>query len=507
MSTKNIGIWVRVSTQHQVKDESPEIHEKRARMYAESRGWNVVSIYRLDALSGKSVIDYPETIRMLQDIKKGHISGLIFSKLARLARNTKELLEISEYFKEYNADLISLAESIDTSSPAGRLFFTIIAAMAQWEREEIAERIKASVSVRANMKRQIGGGGPFGYKWIDNKLQIDEKEGAIRKMMYEYYSKTKRIATTTNLLNEQGFRTRKGSLFSMTTVERLLLDPTAKGEYRSNYSVVDKNNRVALKPESEWVKYAVPALISEELWNECVSHIEKTKANKVPKGPRPVHLFAGILHCSCGKSMYVYYSSNPAYMCKPCKRKIPISDIEEIYHEQLKSFLLTDEDISTVVSRAEEEITEKALLLKNQIESQTTLSKKVAELIDMKLEGSINSSDLEKLYEPLNTQLRQIEKSIPELEAEIAFLKLEKSHSKTKHDEAKSLYENWPALPIDQKRQIIEMITEKIVLEDNSITMEMSFRPAPHNPLSKAGKSERSVFASKFYAMAFSHLP
>jgi len=103
--SKKVGIWIRVSTDMQVKEESPVHHEARARYYTQAKGWQVMEVYKLDAVSGKSVIGHPEAKRMLADIRSGHITGLVFSKLARLARSTKELLEFAEIFRHENADL------------------------------------------------------------------------------------------------------------------------------------------------------------------------------------------------------------------------------------------------------------------------------------------------------------------------------------------------------------------------------------------------------------------
>lgn len=479
---KRVGIWIRVSTDRQVQDESPEHHETRARMYAEFKGWQVAEVYRLDAVSGKSTLQHPIAKKMLKDLERGHIQALMFSKIARLGRNTKELLEFSELFQKMNGDLISLGENIDTSSPSGRMFFTIIAALAQWEREEIASRVAASVPIRAQAGKPLGGAAPFGYKWQGNDkskvLVPDEKEAPVRALLYELFMQEKRKKTVAKILTDRGYRTRNGSKFTNTTIERLLRDSTAKGIRLANYSKsLGKDKKWIVKPESEWVYTTCPAIISEDLWNACNKVLDQ-QIKKHKPAKKTTKLFTGILMCGCGGRMNIP-NKGTKYQCQNCKQvKIGKDDLEEIYYDNLKDFLLGEQDIEKFLHRADKAIEEKENHLRLLQAERKRLEGEKDRIMKLYLDGQIDKDNFAKYFNPFDEQWKQIEKSLPEIEAEIDFMKLEYLNSDTIVTEAKNLYDRWYTLDDAVKRATIEQITDCITIGGTEIEIDFSYNPA-----------------------------
>lgn len=489
---KSVGIWIRVSTEMQVQSDSPEHHERRARLYAEAKGWKVEDVYRLEAVSGKSVIDHPEAKRMLADVKRGKITGLVFSKLARLARNTRELLEFADYFKRFDADLISLDESLDTSSPAGRFLFVMIGALAEFERAEIASRVQASVPIRAKLGKPLGGSSPFGYVWRDGKLVPDEKEAPVRRLLYELYKEHGRKRTVARLLNDKGYRTRGGGTFSMTTVTRLLRDPTAKGLRIANSTKnVGKSKPIARKPESEWVYHQIEPIVSEELWDACQALLDGSRS-KYRKNPtkRTVHLFAGYAFCGCGGKMYVKSSNKSRYVCSSCgKTKIPIVDLEGVYHEQLRALAVSPGEVEKHFAAANETLSEKQRLIEILSAERDKVSAERERLYELYMARGLEKEDFTIRYRPLTERLEQIDQELPALQAQLDVFKINQFSEAEVRSAATNLYDRWPLLPFGEKRQIVEAITEKIVIAQEDIDISFLYQPssetaanaAPHN--------------------------
>jgi len=476
-SGKLVGIWIRVSTEDQAQGESPEHHEKRARCYAEAKGWSVREVYHLEAVSGKSVMGHAEAQRMLGDIRSGRITGLIFSKLARLARNTRELLDFADIFREHDADLISLHESIDTSTPAGRLFYTMIAAMAQWEREEIAERVSASIPIRAKLGKSLGGHPPFGYQKNGQMFIPNPKEAPVRKLICELFLEHRRVKTVARILNEQGYRNRRGATFDGKAVLRLLQDPTAKGVRRINFTHASKKGGSwTLKPKEEWAIHPVEPVVSPELWDQCSTILEERRRTRVVPARKALHLFTGFAHCTCGQRMYVKWKS-PRYVCFKCRTSIRADDLEAIFREQLKSFLVSPEDVVRYLGQADEEIKSREERLSALESEPGRVKAEIERLLRLYYDDSITSAGFKSSYDPLETRQNALQSEIPRLRGEIDFLKIQYLSKDEVLSGAQDLYDRWPNLVREEQRSIIEVLVQTLTIGKGEVDIELACIP------------------------------
>lgn len=374
------------------------------------------------------------------------------------------------------ADLISLQEAIDTSTPAGRLFFTMIAAMAQWEREEIAERVQASVPVRAKLGKPIGGAAPFGYQWRDKKIIPDPKEAPIRVLLHELYVEYRRKKTVARILNDRGYRTRNGSRFTDTTVTRLILDPTAKGLHRQNYTRTDDRTKSwSMKPENEWVLTPVEAIVSAELWNAGARIAAVNLGTRTPVARRTVHLFSGFALCTCGQKMYVP-SNSPKYICMKCRNKIPVQDLEAVFREQLRHFLISPEEVDAHNQAAVEAMHERERLIRSADAELRRVASEDESLFQLFHARQISEADFGRRHRPLTDRRRQLEEELPKLQAELDVLRIGAASREEALLEARNLTERWADLPEGEKRQIIEAITDRIVVGKDDVEITPSWR-------------------------------
>jgi site-specific DNA recombinase len=474
---KRVGVWIRVSTEDQAQGDSPEHHEQRARDYAKSRGWQVVEVYDLAGQSGKAVMAHPECKRMLRDVERGHLSGLVFSKLARLSRNRRELEAFADFFQAHNADLISLSEAIDTSTAGGRMFFHLLGVFAQWEREEIVERVNASVLTRAKLGKSINGSAPYGYRWVDRRLVVVPAEAAVRRAAYELFARHRRKGQVARLLNAKGYRTRKGSLWRDTSIVRLLDESSAKGVYVFNTARQVGAWRTEPKPEHEWGRAECEPIVSPELWAEVNQIIqEQLKAWKRPGKP-PVHLFSGLAHCACGHRMYVAANS-PKYFCRRCRNRFPIAKLEAIVRHELQRFFGEPERIARHLADAGRHLAEKSALLETHRHELQKAREEMQKTHRLYLDGQISGEGFKEIYAPLEERKQQLEAELPALEAAVDFLRVNRLSAEDVLRESGSLHERWPDLPPAEKRMIVEALVEKIVIGDGRLDISYASTPS-----------------------------
>ncbi len=126
---------------------------RELREYCDRRGWSVAGEYVDLGISGTKE-KRPELDRLMADAHKRRFDVVIVWKFDRFARSVSHLLRALETFQALGIHFVSLSESLDTSTPAGKMVFTVLGAVAELERSLIVERVKAGLrNARAKGKR------------------------------------------------------------------------------------------------------------------------------------------------------------------------------------------------------------------------------------------------------------------------------------------------------------------------------------------------------------------
>jgi DNA invertase Pin-like site-specific DNA recombinase len=224
--------YLRVSTDGQADSGlGLEAQETRVRGFAAAYGYTVDRLL-IDTASGKSLAR-PAVQQLLAAVRGGHVIRVVVAKLDRLTRSTRDLQHLLELFEQQGVALVSVAETLDTQTAAGRLVLNVMAAVASWEREAIGERTREALAAK-RQRGQRTGNLPFGYQLdVDGQTLIAHPdEQRVLDLMMQQRAAGATLTAIADHLNSQGYRTRRGGSWHYQNVQQLLAPPATRRRWR-----------------------------------------------------------------------------------------------------------------------------------------------------------------------------------------------------------------------------------------------------------------------------------
>jgi site-specific DNA recombinase len=168
-------------------------------------------------------LNRPGVERLLNLVNCGKVNTVIVAKLDRLTRSVKDLCGLLELFEKRKVALISVAESLDTGSAAGRLVITIMGAVSQWEREAIGERTRDALRHKRSQGQRVGNIA-FGSRLAPDgeHLEAEPTEQAALTEISRLRAQGTTLRGIAAALNHRAYRTRRGTPWRLESVARVV---------------------------------------------------------------------------------------------------------------------------------------------------------------------------------------------------------------------------------------------------------------------------------------------
>jgi site-specific DNA recombinase len=290
-----VSIYARVSTDEQAREGySLNAQVEKMRAFCFSQGWTIYKEYVEEGRSAKDV-DRPQLQSLLTDMNKFDV--ILVYKLDRLSRSVSDINILLNTFEKNKVAFKSVTEPYDTTTAQGKLLINIFASLAQFEREQLAERTHLGMTRKHEEGQRNGGNAPFGYDLVEGDLVINEEEAKWVQFIFDQFE-LKGRNTIAKELNRNGVNSKKGHLFNASMVMYIVKNPVYHGMLRWNYR--HKNGKRTY--EEILVMGQHEPIISKEQF-ERINGKLKERANKGFKG-HTIYPFSGTLKCKrCGKKL------------------------------------------------------------------------------------------------------------------------------------------------------------------------------------------------------------
>jgi site-specific DNA recombinase len=488
MSNKKAVIYARVSTEEQA-NQGYSIKAQRDMLYqfAKQRNIDIIDEYIDEGKSGKSISGRPQMQKLLKDIEKGHFNIVLIYKLDRLARSTKDSLEISDRLARHNIQLMSYSENIDTSSPGGKMFFTVMSSVAEMERGQIVERVKMGMNQRAKQGKW-NGGICFGYNVVDKELTINQEEARIVKEIFELADKGYGYKKIVGILNEKGYKTKKGKKFSTNSLKTILDNPIYIGKIRFNqHENWSDKRRKGKSKDPIIVDGTHQPIISKDLWYR-VQQKRKSRSFRPAQSSKPYFLSRLIRCPQCGHGMvsgksrrdgksYRYYHCGQFHnkgsaVCSP--NSINADRAEQQVMEELKRLVTEPYFIEKLVTKMNENRLEAEKPLveeKKRLQSKIQKTKKNIDTITNKLMDDPDLMDIfaNKLKEQKMERM-QLEEKLQTVQHQLENMNKEPIDAKALRHLLENLEQILDKASVEEKKELLSLIVKDIQITKNPVS-------------------------------------
>ena len=213
--------YIRVSTEQQANEGvSLEAQKAKIAAWCVANGYELVNVFVDAGISGKSMDKRPGLQDAMKSLKKG--MALVSYSLSRLARSTKDALSIGETVAKRKADMVSLSEQIDTTTAAGKMMFQMLAVLAEFERNLVAERTTNALQYKKATNQKYTNITPYGFEAIEGRLVQVQAEAAIVAEIQAARAGGNTLQFIADSLNGRGIPTKTGKQWAPATIHLLL---------------------------------------------------------------------------------------------------------------------------------------------------------------------------------------------------------------------------------------------------------------------------------------------